>query len=111
MKEISIPIKGRSWKFILMADRRFDKIHNIKEDDSNVAMTVPGTYEVHFRKSDWNISTIRHEILHVLYSASLVGSTDLSVSDVQEICAEIVGEHGLEICLWADQIAERFLVE
>ena len=110
MKEITIQIKGRDWRFILMTDRRFDRLHN-PEDEGNMAMTIEGTYEVHFRKSDWSLPAIRHELLHVLYFASLVGSTDISRDDVQEICAEIVGEHGPEICLWADRIATKFIGE
>lgn len=109
MSEITIDIKGRNWKFILMNDRRFDKLWNPGENVANVAMTVSSTYEVHFRKSDWDVIAIRHELLHVLYSASLVSSTNMSVDDVQELCAEIVGHHTLEIALWADRIAERFL--
>lgn len=110
MKEIVIPIKGRDWRFILMTDRRFDKLHN-PDEDGNAAMTIEGAYEVHFRKSDWTIAGIRHELLHVLYMMSLVGSTSMTPADVQELCAEIVGEHGQEICLWADRIADRFIKE
>jgi hypothetical protein len=40
---------------------------------------------------------------------SLVSSTDLSIVDVQEICAEIVGHHSAEIILWSDRISEKFL--
>lgn len=110
MSSIVIPIKGRNWTFTLMPDKRFDRLHN-PDDDGNIAMTVPSTYEVHFRKSDWSPADTRHELLHVLYSMSLVGSTDLSNTDVQEICAEIVGEHLVEMLFWTDQITERFLGE
>ena len=109
MADITIPIKGRDWKFVLMPDKRFDKLHNHNEDDTNVAMTCPTIYEVHFRKSDWDVATIRHEMLHVLYNMSLVGSTNMTPGDVQELCAEIVGQHAIEIVLWSDRITEKFL--
>lgn len=108
MADITIPIKGRDWKFVLMPDKRFDKLHNAN-DDGNVAMTCPTIYEVHFRKSDWDPATIRHEMLHVLYNMSLVGSAELTAMQVQETCAEIVGQHAIEIVLWSDRITEKFL--
>jgi len=109
MSTISLNIKGRDWRFVLIADKRYDKLHNINPDDSSAAITLPTTYEVHFRKSDWDIVTIRHELLHVLYNMSLVSSTSMTPEDVQELCAEIVGHHSSEIIVWSDRIAERFL--
>jgi hypothetical protein len=109
MSTITIDIKGRDWKFILVPDRRYDKLYNDSEEHGSAAITLPTIREVHFRKSDWDLITIRHELLHVLYNMSLVSSTDMSIEDVQELCAEIVGHHAIEIVLWADQIAERFL--
>ncbi len=108
MSQITLDIKGRPWTFVQMADKRFDRLHNPNEE-GNVAMTCPTIYEVHYRKSDWDVSTIRHELLHVLYNMSLVGSAELTAGQVQETCAEIVGQHAIEIVLWADRITERFL--
>lgn len=109
MSSITLQIKGRDWKFALLPDRRYDKLYNSAEGDHSAAITLPTVYEVHFRKSDWDIVTIRHELLHVLYNMSLVSSTSLTPDDVQELCAEIVGHHCSEIILWSDRIAERFL--
>jgi hypothetical protein len=106
---ISLDIKGRTWTFILMADKKFDKLHNPDIESINVAMTVPSIYEIHFRKSNWDLITIRHEIFHVLYSMGLSGSAELTPAQVEEMAAEIVGHHGPEICLWTDRVAERFL--
>jgi hypothetical protein len=109
MSSITIQIKGRDWTFQLLTDRRFDKLYNTDTEDTSGAITLPTVYEVHFRRSNWDIVTIRHELLHVLYNMSLVSSTSLSVTDVQELCAEIVGHHSSEIILWSDRIAEKFL--
>lgn len=109
MSQITLSIKGRDWKFVLMTDKRFDKLYNEGRDDASAAMTLPTIYEVHFRKSDWDGVTIRHELLHVLYNMSLVSSTNMSTDDVQELCAEIVGHHSSEIILWSDRITEKFL--
>jgi hypothetical protein len=109
MSSITLEIKGRPWSFSLLPDKRYDKLYNTGPEDASVAMTLANQYVVHFRKSDWDIITIRHELLHVLYNMSLVSSTNMSTDDVQELCAEIVGHHTLEIALWSDRIAERFL--
>lgn len=109
MAEITIPIKGRDWKFTLVADKRFDKLHNKDGDIEATAITLPTVYEVHFRKSDWDIITIRHELLHVLFNMGLSSSADLSPLQVEEVCAEIVANHCSEIVLWSDRIAEKFL--
>lgn len=102
---IIINIKGRDWKFSLLPDKKFDKLHG----EENVAMTIPDSLEVHFKKSVWDAKTIKHELLHVIFAMSLVGSTDLSPTDVEEICAEIVGEHCEEIILWSSKITHHFL--
>lgn len=108
MSQITINIKGRDWKFVLMPDKRFDKLYN-ENGGQNAAMTVPSIYEVHFAKSEWDVVTIRHELLHVLYSMSLTGSAGLDPVQVEETCAEIVAHHAIEIVFWADRITEKFL--
>lgn len=108
MGSITIDIKGRTWTFALIADKRFDKLYN-SEGSNAVAMTLSATYTVHFRKSDWDAVAIKHELLHVLFNMSLTGSADLTPLDVEEVCAEIVGHHSEEIILWASRITERFL--
>jgi hypothetical protein len=105
MSDITLPIKGRNWKFILVTDKRFDKLYGL----GNVAMTLPDQNEVHFKKSTWDIVTIRHELAHVLYAMSLVGSADLTSDQVEETFAEIIGYHCSEIIFWSDQICHKFM--
>lgn len=111
MADITLDLKGRNWKFILLPDRRFDKLHNSNGESPAVAMTIPDTYEVHFRKSDWDIVTIRHEIAHVLFNMSMTGSAELTAYQVEETFAEIVGHNAAEIVVWAERVAERFFKE
>jgi hypothetical protein len=108
ISQITLNIKGRDWTFKLLTDKQFNKLHN-KEDEGNTAMTIQSDYEVHFRKSDWSIATIRHELGHTLHMSSLVGSSDLTVSDTVELMCEIIGEHTDEIVLWSVRIAEKFI--
>jgi len=104
---VTLNIKGRDWSFHLLTDRRFDKLHN--EDGAvRAAVTMPNQYTAHFKKSDWCIKDIRHELGHVLYSMTLTSTSDLTPDQVEETMCEIIAEHSPEIILWADMIAEKF---
>lgn len=102
-----IKVKGRLWKFILMTDRAFDKLHNAN-GGQNAAMTISTKYEVHFPKSCWDIVNIRHELGHVFYTMSSVNSSDLTPLQVEETMCSIFGSHGPEMMLIADRVAECF---
>lgn len=108
LTSISLDIKGRSWCFKLFTDRAFNKLHN-PDDEGNAAMTIPGTREVHFRKSDFSGIAIKHEIGHILHFSTLSSSSELTADQTVEIMCELIGEHAEEIILWASQVIERFL--
>ena len=113
-KRITLNIKGRNWTFILMSDKAFDKIHNSSENEdenNNAGMTLPPSYEIHFRKSNWCIKDIRHEMGHMLYSMSLVNSANHKPDQVEETFCEIIAEHASEIIFWSDLVADRFFQE
>jgi hypothetical protein len=107
MASVVLNIKGRDWTFQLITDKRFDKLHN-QEDQGRAAVTMPNQYEVHFRKSDWCIKDIRHELGHVLYEMSGTGTADPDSEQVEEIMCEIIAEYTPEIILWSDRISEKF---
>ena len=107
MLTITIKIKGRPWNFTLITDRKFDKLHN-EDDGGRTAVTLTNQYEVHFKKSEWCVKDIRHELGHVLYIMSLTGSVGLTPDQVEETMCEIIGEHCSEIVMWSDRIAEKF---
>lgn len=113
-RRITLDIKGRNWSFVLLTDKSFDKLHNSNEDpddNENVAMTIPSAFEVHFKKSNWNLKDIRHELGHLLYSMSLVNSANHKPDQVEETMCEIIAEHSAEIIHWSDLIANRFFQE
>jgi hypothetical protein len=107
LKELTIEIHGRPWKFVLMPDRRFDRLHN-PENEGNVAMTVPNQYEVHFRKSDWCVRDIRHELGHVLMAMAPTVSAGLDPIQVEETMCDIYSDNYSIIGFWTDRIAEKF---
>jgi hypothetical protein len=110
MKEITLNIKGRDWKFKLLSDAKFNKLHNGDGGD-RPGVTMPPNYEVHFRKSDWTLIDIRHELGHVLYHMSLTTSSDLTPDQVEETMCSIIGYHVPDIIVWSDRIAEKFQSE
>lgn len=105
--EISLEIKGRPWKFILMPDKRFDKFHN-EDGGLRTAITLVNQYEVHFKKSEWCIIDIRHELGHVLKAMSHTNSVDLSPGDMEELMCELYASNYADIALWTDKISEKF---
>jgi hypothetical protein len=104
---ITLPIKGRDWEFILLSDKVFDKMHN-EDDGSRAGITMPNQYQCHFRKSDWSLKDIRHELGHALYHMCLTSSSDLTPEQVEETMCQIIGEHTPEIMMWCDRISEKF---
>lgn len=108
LKSISLNIKGRDWSFMLLSDKQFDRLHNSEDEGGRSGITLPISYECHFRKSDWTIVDIRHELGHILYEMSLTTSSNLTPDQVEETMCSIIGTHSPEIILWSDRVAERF---
>lgn len=104
---ISINIKGREWKFIVIADKTFDKRYN-PEHDGGCAITISADKSVFIKKSSIHMPVIRHEIMHILVFSSLIESSSLTALQIEEMCCEIVGEHGPEIQLWAETVMNFF---
>lgn len=100
-------IKGRDWTFTLLTDKAFDKLHN-PNAEGNTAMTMTNQYRTEFRKSDWCVTDIIHELGHVVYSLSPTRSADLSSGDVEEIMCDIYSTDYFQIGVWTGLIAEKF---
>jgi hypothetical protein len=105
MKTLTLNIKGRDWVFQVLPEKAYVK----KFNDDSMAITIEKEKSVYFNKPDFNLVTIRHELLHVLVFSSLVESSELSSEQMEELCAEITGEHGLEIIVWSEKILNHFI--
>lgn len=101
---ITLNIKGRNWHFIVLTDKMFDKKFTSSEDDETHAVTEPKENTVYFKKSLLTIPTIRHELFHVLIYSSLIESSSLDRLQMEELGAEIMGEHASEVVLWAETV-------
>jgi hypothetical protein len=107
IKEITLSIKGRDWSFKLLTDASFNKLHNY-DDGDRPAVTMPQQYEVHFRKSDWTVIDIRHELGHVYYAMSDNESADPTPGQVEEQMCTIIGNYLADIAYYLDRIVEKW---
>lgn len=104
VKELTYNIKGKNWKFIFLTTKTYEKKHG---DDSDGIADVT-TRTVTFDKEVVTTGIVRHELMHVWVESSNTGSSDLKPDQVEEMCAVIFQEHGLEMCMLADQIVEDY---
>ena len=110
-QHISLNIKGRDWYFILLSDKVFDKRFPPEQDgDETCAVAEPKESAVYLKKSLLTIPTIRHEIFHILVFSSLIESSSLDRLQMEELGAEIMGEHALEVCIWAEKVMNFYTV-
>lgn len=105
--QIIVNIKGRDWTFILMSDKAFDKLNNA-DGGSRAGVTLPNQYICQFRKSDWCLTDIIHEIGHILYHMSETATAGLTPDQVEETMCQLVAKNYFHIGLWASLIAEKF---
>lgn len=103
---LTLNIKGKNWHFITIADKSFDKKfpNEEGEEGETAAVTKSDENTVYIRKTKVTIPVIRHEIFHVIVFSSLIESSSLTKDQMEELSAEIVGEHASEIVLWAEQV-------
>lgn len=104
---IILNIKGRDWEIALIPDKTFDKLHN-SDGSTHTAMTMVNQYKTDFRKSDWCLVDIIHELGHIVYSLSPTRSANLTTGDVEEVMCDIYSSDYFQIGVWAGLISEKF---
>lgn len=88
-KRHSIFIRGKRWRYGLLEDDKFFKLHG--EDSIAIVNKDSGT--VDFRLDGVSLKTCRHELWH-LYKASLyTGSAHLTHGDMEELEAEMMEDY------------------
>ncbi|NBO22292.1 hypothetical protein EBU94_02975 [bacterium] len=104
-KVYSAKIKGIDWKFYAQSSATYSRRHG---RDSH-AITYTKDREVFFNINSLAPDYVRHEIFHAYVASSSVNSADLDKDQMEEVCAEVYGEHGPEMDLLVDQILNFFL--
>lgn len=99
-------IKDIQWTFKLMADRQFNSLHS--EGDYR-AITIPDSLEIHFRKSDFSLTVLRHELLHAYVHTCLISDNPEKEIDKEEICAKIWEMHLDQALILSNNIYKEFI--
>jgi hypothetical protein len=104
-KFFTAKIKGIEWKFYAQASSTYNRKHGT---DSH-AITYTKDHEIYFKLSELSPDYIRHELMHAYVMCCSINSSSLTADQMEEVCAEIFGEHGAEMYLMVDQILNFFL--
>ena len=105
IKTYTVKIKGVDWKISAQATSTYHRQHG---RDSH-AITYTKDHHIYFKLSELSPEYIRHELMHAYVMCCSINSSDLTADQMEEVCAEIYGEHGAEMGLIVDQILNFFL--
>jgi hypothetical protein len=93
-------IKGIEWKVYAQSTAAYNRAHGT---DSH-AITYYKDRLIYFKLSELASSYVRHEIMHAYVASCNTNSSNLVPDQVEELCAEIYGDHGPEMDLLVDRI-------
>ena len=94
-------IKGINWTFKMLSDKKFDEIHT---DGDYRAITIPDDLEIHFKRSTFGASVVKHELLHAYVHSCLISDNPSVEIDKEEICAKIWEMHLEEAVVLSNDI-------
>jgi hypothetical protein len=100
-------IKGSEWHFYLESSSVYKRKHG---SDSGAIVYIKER-EVFFNRADFDTDAVRHELFHIYVAESNTKSSpDFTKDDMEDLGAEIMGEHGVLIVQEADFIHNKLLV-
>lgn len=103
-QEFAIQIKGANWLIKQLTPRKFKKLHKHEEW---AAVTIPASKEIHINGNSYLPEQIRHELLHAYIEETNTNDVDMSAYDMEELCCNIFGIHGIDIINLADKIISK----
>jgi hypothetical protein len=98
-------MKGIEWEIFAHSTASYKRKHG---SDSH-AITYPKDREIYFNKDTLAPDYVRHEVFHAYIASSSTNSSSLTMDQMEELAAELFGEHGVEMMLQVDQILNFFL--
>lgn len=98
-------IKGYEWTFHAEKSRTYTRKHG---SDSH-AITYTLDREIFFNIDTLAPEYIRHEVFHAYVASSSTNSSNLDKDQIEELCAELYGDHGPEMDLLVDKILNYYL--
>lgn len=98
-------IKGHEWAFYAETNGTYTRKHG---SDSH-AITYTHDREIYFNISSLAPDYVRHEVFHAYVASSSTNSSNLDKDQMEELCAELYGEHGPEMELLVNKIINYYL--
>lgn len=98
-------IKGHEWTFYAEKSRTYNRKHG---SDSH-AITYTHEREIYFNIESLAPDYVRHELFHAFVASSSTNSSNLTKDQMEELCAELYGEHGPEMELLVNKILNYYL--
>lgn len=93
---MKIKIGDQSFKLKLLSREKYDEV--MDEDSESEAMTDLEDNTITFAEDSLNFpGVVRHELFHAYFSLNLVNSSNLNMTQTEELSAEIVGKYGEDI--------------
>jgi hypothetical protein len=102
---MKIMIRGHVWKVYLLDEETFIS----KFDDGTAALTAPKERMLFFQPDYIDLPTVIHEVFHAYISHGGLESANLSVDQVEEVHAELVGTYGVEMIALSRRIRKELL--
>lgn len=100
-------IKGSEWHFYLESP----SVYKRKHGSDSAAIVYLKEREVFFNRAEFDTDAVRHELFHIYVAESNTKSSpDFTKDDMEDLGAEIMGEHGPSIIQEADFIHNKLLV-
>lgn len=104
-KSLKLKIKGHDWEVFAQTPAAYKRKHG---SDSH-AITYTKDKQLYFNISSLAPDYVRHELFHAYIASSSTNSANLTADQMEELAAELYGEHGPEMDCLADQILNFFL--
>jgi len=97
-------ILGKEWTLRVLSEKYFKK----KNGNAAAAVTKVHKRRIELRPKFLDRETIVHELFHAYLSEMCLHSTnELTVADMEEICAELMAKRGIELLAKADWVEEE----
>jgi len=107
--KLVLNIKGIDWTFNVQTETAFRKMHGLNGKNAE-AIIYPHDREVYFSSVYLSPYSVRHELAHVYVASTNTSSmTSMTVDDMEELFADIIGEHLDQIQELTSKILNHFL--
>ena len=91
-KEVTIKVKGSSWKVEILSDKDFDQKHG-KGHRKSAAVTSSARV-ISFRKGELTFISVIHELVHAfVFESHTETMIDVTPDDREELCASIISKN------------------